>query len=143
MFSSCFMLFPTLNFFFCKQKFWGEGGGVLWLKNIYFFFRKTILSHFTFYAIFNITKKKIEKCPFTYWLNGRWFLQIVDIGDSWNLYPLYPLFPCSDFVSQMGGWFVGGCNVFLTFYAIYNISRNKNSGNTKKNMRFCTRVQSQ
>ena len=21
----------------------------------------------------------IEKCPFTYWLNGRWFLQIVDI----------------------------------------------------------------
>ena len=23
----------------------------------------------------------IEKCPFTYWLNGRWFLQIVDIGN--------------------------------------------------------------
>ena len=42
--------------------------------------------------------------------------QIVD-GDSWNLYPLYPLFPCSDFVSQMWG---GGCNVFLTFYAISN-----------------------
>ena len=20
----------------------------------------------------------IEKCPFTYWLNGRWFLQMVD-----------------------------------------------------------------
>ena len=20
----------------------------------------------------------IEKCPFTFWLNGRWFLQIVD-----------------------------------------------------------------
>ena len=20
----------------------------------------------------------IEKCPFTYWFNGRWFLQIVD-----------------------------------------------------------------
>ena len=46
----------------------------------------------------------IEKCPFTYWLNGRWFLQIVDIGnfnmklsgrwfpnivDSGNLYPIY------------------------------------------------------
>ena len=43
------------------------------------------------YAIFNI-KTNIEKCPFTYWLNGRWFLQIVD-RDSWNLYPLYPLFP--------------------------------------------------
>ena len=49
--------------------------------------------------------------------------------DSWNLYPLYPLFPCSDIVSQMWGWFGGGggggCNVFLTFYAISNISRNK------------------
>ena len=92
-----------------------------------FFFRKTILSHFTFYAIFNIKKKNIEKCPFTYWLNGRWFLQIVD-GDSWNLYPLYPLFPCSDFVSQMWGGLEGGgggCNVFLTFYAISNISRKK------------------
>ena len=51
---------------------------------------------------------------FTYWLNGRWFLQIVD-GDSWNLYPLYPLFPCSDFVSQMCGWLGGGggCNVVI------------------------------
>ena len=65
------------------------------------------MSHFTFYAIFNIKKKYIEKCPFTYWLNGRWFLQIVE-KDSWNLYPLYPLFPCSDFVSQMWGWFGGG-----------------------------------
>ena len=91
-----------------------------------FVFRKTILSHFTYYAIFNITKKNIEKCPFTYWLNGRWFLQIVD-GDSWNLYPLYPLFPCSDFVSQMWGG-GGGCNVFLTFYAISNISRKKYLG---------------
>ena len=52
-----------------------------------------------------LKKNNIEKCPFTYWLNGRWFLQIVD-GDSWNLYPLYPLFPCSDFVSHM--WVVGG-----------------------------------
>ena len=89
----------------------------------FFFFRNIILSHFTFYAIFNIKKKKY---PFTYWLNGRWFLQIVD-GDSWNLYPLYPLFPCSDFVSQMWGGLGGGggCNVFLTFYAISNISRKK------------------
>ena len=67
-----------------------------------FFFRKTILSYFTFYAIFNIKKQNIKKYPFTYWLNGRWFLQIVE-RDSWNLYPLYPLFPCSDFVSQMWG----------------------------------------
>ena len=67
-----------------------------------FFFRKTILSHFTFYAIFNIKKNNIEKCPFTCWLNGRLFLQIVD-RDSWNIYPLYPLFLCSDFVSHLGG----------------------------------------
>ena len=44
MFSSRFMLFPTL-----KKK--------NWCKKKYFFFRKTILSHFTFYAIFNIKKK--------------------------------------------------------------------------------------
>ena len=96
MFSSRFMLFPTLKKKnWCKKKI--RGGGVL-----IFFFRKTILSLFTFYAIFNIKKNNIEKCPFTYWLNGRWFLQVVD-RDSWNLYPLYPLFPCSDFVSQMWG----------------------------------------
>ena len=82
MFSSRFMLFPTL----LKKKY--PGGGGVWI----FFF--------TFYAIFNI-KQNIKKYPFTYWLNGRWFLQIVE-RDSWNLYPLYPLFPCSDFVSQLG-----------------------------------------
>ena len=40
--------------------------------------------------------------------------------DSVNLYPIYPLFPCSDFLSQ-----VWGGNVFLSFYDISNISRNK------------------
>ena len=80
------------------------------LSQILGYLSNTIISHFTFYAIFNI-KKYIEKCPFTYWLNWRWFLQIVE-RDSWNL---YPLFPYSDFVSQIWG---GGCNVFLTFYAI-------------------------
>ena len=38
----------------------GVGGGVL-----NFFFRRIILSHFTFYAIVNIKKNTIEKCPFT------------------------------------------------------------------------------
>ena len=92
------MLFPTLNKInnWCKKKKIPGGGG-----GGFFIFRKTILSHFTFYAIFNINKN-IEKCPFTYWLNGRWFLQIVE-RDSCNLYTLYPLFPCSDFVSQMWG----------------------------------------
>ena len=70
--------------------------------------------------LFSTLSKNKKKYPFTYWLNGRCFLQIVE-RDSWNLYPLYPLFPCSDFVSQMWGWFGGGgCNVFLTFYAISN-----------------------
>ena len=120
MFSSRFMLFPTLKKIknWCKKKIRG-GGGVEFL-----FVEKQFFLISRFYAIFNIKKNNIEKCPFTYWLNGRWFLQIVD-GDSWNLYPLYPLFPYSDFVSQMWGGLGGGCNVFLTFYAISNISRNK------------------
>ena len=33
----------------------------------------------------------IEKCPFTYWLNGKWFPQIVD-RNSGNLYPIYIFF---------------------------------------------------
>ena len=66
MFSSRFMLFPT----FKKKKIWcgkkirgGGGGGI----EIFFFFRRyiIILSHFTFYAIVNIKKNTIEKCPFT------------------------------------------------------------------------------
>ena len=69
---------------------------------------------FAFHAIFNI-KKNIEKCPFTYWLNGRWFLQIVERDKLESICIKYPLFPCSDFVSQMWGWFGGGggwgCNV--------------------------------
>ena len=30
-----------------------------------------------------VSPNRIEKCPFTYsyWLNGRWILQIVDIGN--------------------------------------------------------------
>ena len=85
-----------------------------------------------------------------YWLNGRWFSQIVD-RDSGNLYPIfYPLFPCSDFYLKcgggVGGWGGGGgvdvdkkikinssFHVFFAFYAICNIYRNKkNSGNKKK-----------
>ena len=51
-------------------------------------FRKNKLGIQTNYFSFNISSYiflyagNIEKCPFTYsyWLNGRWFLQIVDIG---------------------------------------------------------------
>ena len=72
------------------------------------------------------TLKNIEKCPFIYWLNGRWLLQIVE-RDSWNLYPLYPLFPRSDFVSHLGG----GCNVF-SHIMLFPTFLEKNYGNTKQ-----------
>ena len=75
--------------------------------------------NWTNFSIFSTLKKRkenIENIPFTYWLNGRWFLQIVD-RDSGNLYPIYPLFPCSDFLSQKWGWLGGGGGVmcFLHF----------------------------
>ena len=43
---------------------------------------KPIISHLMFSSCFFLYVGNIEKCPFTYsyWLNGRWFLQIVDIG---------------------------------------------------------------
>ena len=58
-----------------------------------------------------LKKNNIEKFPFTYWLNGRWLL----------LYSLVMIL----YLKYGGG---GGCNVFLTFYAISNISRKKNLG---------------
>ena len=80
------------------------------------------------FMLFSTLKKYIEKCPFTYWLNGRWFLQIVE-RDSWQLYPLYPLIPLFWFcISNVGVVWGGGCNVFLTFYAISNIFWKKNLG---------------
>ena len=44
---------------------------------------KTIISHLMFSLCFFLYAGNIEKCPVTYsyWLNGRWFLQIVDIGN--------------------------------------------------------------
>ena len=64
MFFSHFMLFPT----FIEKKIWEY---------------KTIISHLMFSSCFFLYAGNIEKCPFTYsyWLNGRWFLQIVDIGN--------------------------------------------------------------
>ena len=80
-------------------------------------------------------KNNIEKCPFTYWLNGRWFLQIVD-GDSWN-HPLYPLFPCSDFVSQMWGGLGGGGGVmFFSHFMLFPTFLEKKNGNTNQLFSF-------
>ena len=57
--------------------------------NKFFFFRKTLLYYFILrFMLFStlIFFLNIEKCPFTYWLNGR--KTIVD-RDSGNLYPIY------------------------------------------------------
>ena len=56
-FSSRFMLFPTLKQKFGVKKKSGGGG-----CGFFVFVRKTILSHFTFYAIFNI-KKILKSSP--------------------------------------------------------------------------------
>ena len=110
----------------CKKKI--RGGGVL---NFFFLEKQFFL--ISRFMLFSTLKKKItnniEKCPFTYWLNGRWFLQIGN-GDSWNLYPLYPLFPCSDFVSQMWGWFGGGGGVmFFSHFMLFPTFLETKSGN--------------
>ena len=113
----------------------------------FFFFRKTILSYFTFYAIFNIKKNRNPPPPpsvrpsrpsrLVYWLNGRWFLQIPVVDrDSWNLYPLYPLFPCSDFVSQLWGWFGGGGVMFFSHFMLFPTFLEKKFGNTNNYFSF-------
>ena len=118
----------------CKKKNSGGGGGGGGGALNFFFLEKQffLISRFMLFSTLQTKNRNPPVCPsvrpsrLVYWLNGRWFLQIPVVDrDSWNLYPLYPLFPCSDFVSQMWGWFGGGggCNVFLTFYAISNISR--------------------
>ena len=82
---------------------------ILEYKKYYFFEKNNYFSFNVFFKFFYAGN--IEKCPFTYWLNGRWFLQIVDIHlgnfnmkltgrwfpqivdhvdmDSGNLYPIY------------------------------------------------------
>ena len=62
-FFSHFMLFPT----FLEKN--------LGIQNNYF--------SFNVFFVFFLYAGNIEKCPVTYsyWLNGRWFLQIVDIGN--------------------------------------------------------------
>ena len=89
-----------------------------------FFFSKTILSHFTFYAIFNIYKN-IEKCPFTYWLNGRWFLQIVE-RDSWNFVSLILYLK---FGGGLGG---GGGVMFFSHFMLFPTFLESKSRNTNQ-----------
>ena len=75
-------------FWFCISNVgvvWG-GGGVMFFSHFMLFptSRKQNLGIQNNYFSFNVLYAgNIVKCPFTYsyWLNGRWFLQIVDIGN--------------------------------------------------------------
>ena len=119
-FSSRFKLFSTLKKKKLVSKKIFRGGGGAFFLEIQFF----LISHFTFYAIFNINKN-IEKFPFTYWLNGRWFLQIVE-RDSWNLYPLYSLVLI--LYLKCGG---GGV-MFFSHFMLFATFIENNFGNTKQ-----------
>ena len=103
---------------------WGGGGVEFFFLEKQFF----LISRFMLFStLIKIETPRPSSRPsrLVYWLNGRWFLQIPVVDrDSWNLYPLYTLI----LYLKCGGGFGrggGGCNVFLTFYAISNISRKK------------------
>ena len=108
MFSKRFMLFPTLKKKnWCKKKI--RGGGGCW---IIFFLEKQffLISHF---MLFSTLKKKILPLH----LLVKW--EVVSPNSRWGHSLLLILY------LKCGGGLGGGCNVFLTFYAISNISRKK------------------
>ena len=112
---SCYLQHLKQNLVYKKIR-GGGGGGACWKIYIFFFKQFFLISRF---MLFSTWKTNIEKCPFTYWLNGRWFLQIVE--GTVGIYIHYILYSL-DLILYLK---CGGCNVFLTFYAIYNISRKK------------------
>ena len=82
---------PLSDFVSQMWGWFGEGGGgVMFFSHFMLFptFLETNLgiqsNYFSFnvFFVFFLYAGNIEKCPFTYsyWLNGRWFLQIIDIG---------------------------------------------------------------
>ena len=82
---------------------------------------KTIISHLMFSLCVFLYAGNIEKCPVTYsyWLNGRWFLQIVDIGNF--IMRLEILKSALHLLAKWGRWFlqivdihVGNFNMKLT-----------------------------
>ena len=109
-----FFAFYAISDIFIKNKNFGEGGKQNKFKINLFSFHV----FFVFYAISNtfIRKKmfifgNIEKCPIIYWLNGRWFLQIVDIGNlnmklngsKWEVVLCYFQHFCKTEFSRGGG----------------------------------------
>ena len=114
MFSSRFMLFPTLKkkkIGVKKIKIPGGGGGGGGCG--FFFVEKQffLISRFMLFST-------LKKVPLHLLVKWEVFLQIVerDSWDSCNLYTLYPLFPCSDFVSQMWG---GGGVMFFSHFMLF------------------------
>ena len=97
------MLFPT----FLEKKIWEY---------------KPIISHLMFCSCFFLYAGNIEKCPFTYsymyWLNGRWFFQIVDIGHfimrKYSNVPLHLLVKWGRWFLQIIDIHVGNFNMKLT-----------------------------
>ena len=55
--------------------------------------------------------------------NSRW-------GQLEYISIIYPLFLCSDFVSQMWGWFGGGGVMFFSHFMLFPTFLEKKSGNT-------------
>ena len=82
---------------------------------------KANISHLMFSSWFFLYAGNIEKCPVTYsyWLNGRWFLQIVDIGnfimrlEYWKV-PLHLLVKWGRWFLQIVDIHVGNFNMKLT-----------------------------
>ena len=90
----------------------GGGGGVL---QLFFFFRKQFFLISRFMLFSTLKQINIEKCPFTYWLNGRWFL----------LYSLVMIL----YLKYGGG---GGAVMFFSHFMLFPIFLEKKSGNTKQ-----------
>ena len=73
-------------FWFCISNVgvvWGGGCNVFSHFMLFPTFLENNYFSFNIFFVFFLYAGNIEKCPFTYsyWLNGRWFLQIVDIGN--------------------------------------------------------------
>ena len=95
----------------------GGGGGnfCLFVEKQFFLISRFIL--FSTYTIILFSKKNIEKCPFTYWLNGRWFNTPNSREGTVGIYIHYILYSLVLilYLKCGGGLGGGGCNVFSHF----------------------------
>ena len=134
---SCFLhilcYFQHLKQNWCRNKI--RGGGcrnfLIFLEKHFFIIKFRVLCYFQHYIFFG----NIEKCPFTYWLNGRWFLQIVD-RDSGN--PIFLISNMSNVGVVAGG---GGGGIFFLHVMLFPTFLEKiNSGNKKPKKKLFTKT---